>query len=433
MRVDNSIVVDFLTSTASALIKSESLESNVADDLRLALKNANSDFLHSSIPLLIALDQRNINFLLILEARYGKSGYWLNLLRYSIRDPINRILRTISEFANSIIDKVGLLLNRPLLKKVGGINEKHEPYALILIEFLDELREITDRLSNASALLFKMNGHSMADERHQDFITDEAVAQSLGFVKVVYSGRIGHEEAKIKKNISLILQDLAEELMLLLDHITDNCNTNENYKAYLGYDTLKAECHRLRYLELPLNASTAIREIRRQSIIESLSDIKNLLDIAFVNTIEIINTKPRLEAIDNTEALRRRITYELICTGLAPSQATEASLAFFRYLDLNQLKPSKIISSELTKIHPNLTTKSLETAVNLEAAIPVMSCASSIKDHALARANQLSPFFSAFLAIFFFILSSCGLKTYPVNERTEFRPEIPFRPEHVNQ
>lgn len=428
MRVDNSIVIDFLTSTASTLIELDKLEHKIADDLRLDLRSANS-FLkkNTASPLLIALEQQDAIFLSVLEARYGKNGYCLNLLRYSLRLPVTAIIETVNSFAASLLKKIDLLLNRPFLVELNGSLEKHTPYAAILIDFLDALQDITATIINSQKSLFIMNGHAMALERQDDIDTDLAVAKNLGFLRVLYPNKVGQEETKLKKNLSLALLQLTNQLSNLIEQITKPNTAQLFYNIYIECETLRAECHKLDQFDIPISGNITIQEIRRQAIIDTLSNIEGLLKSTFANTQELIGHSENHAAPADTQALLRRITYELIRDGVSPRLAHEAGTAFTRYLRTNNLQPSEIIVGELTRIHPNLTAQCLELTVSIEQGTSLMKYATLAKESILERAKQLAQFFVPSLLLFLTIFSSCGLKTYPASDKTEVRPEIPFK------
>jgi hypothetical protein len=75
MRLDNAVVVDFLTSTAGALNERGMLEAKDADNLRLALSGIGAAGDLRELPVLVALDRQRAEFLHVLEARFGRIGF----------------------------------------------------------------------------------------------------------------------------------------------------------------------------------------------------------------------------------------------------------------------------------------------------------------------------------------------------------------------
>jgi hypothetical protein len=141
--------------------------------------------------------------------------------------------------------------------------------------------------------------------------------------------------------------------------------------------------------------------------------------------------QPRTELAD--EAVRR-IAFDLACEGVPPSTAMDAANALAQFLARNDLEPSKMLEGELTRVHPRLTVKSLDFLRRYAADAKVMAGAHAEKSATMARVRRLAGAFAQSAAaatpllalIVTSALLGCGLKTRPVSDVVEPRPDIPF-------
>ena len=427
MRLDNAVVVDFLTSTAGALHEQQLIEGKETDNLRLSISGLTASKHRLDLPLLLILHQQKSDFLSILEARYGTVGYCLNLLRYSMRPALAETLRLLCEFGAALISRAELLFNRPFLLAREGGGERYAPYSAVLIDFSESLRSIAESIADALDELHVMNGHSMAGERENDAIADFSVAQALGFTRVIRSTRAGRQEISIKRKIALALEDLAAEVTLLAEQLAANAGSRETYSVAVGCDALRAECVRLSHLELPMTEGITAWEIRRRGILDGLTCVNEAVSAVTSNTLALIGQDVTPKVTHLPESACRRVAFDLVTSGISPARAWEASHAFFSYLDRQALLPSQILVGELGRIHSLLSTKSLETVVALEKDQSLMIQAAYEKSNTLNRAQKLTEAFARMGMMFFCFLIGCGLKTQPISDVLEARPDIPFR------
>lgn len=427
MRLDNAVVIDFLTSTASALSERGMLEAKDADNLRLALSGIGAAGDLRELPVLVALDRQRAEFLHVLEARFGRIGFSLNLLRYSMRTPLAETVRLLGEFGTGVLKKAELLFNRPFLIARDGIWERHAPYSAVLIDFSEALQGIGERVAAALQELRTMNGHAMAGERGGDLDADLAVADALGFSSVTRSTRLGRTEIAVKRAVALALEDLAAEVSLLAEQLAANAGNQESYDVAVGCDALRAECVRLSHLELPLAGGIIAWEIRRRAILEALGGVNEALTIVTSNALALIGQDSKLSTLRLPESAKRRVAFDLIASGTPAGRAWEASDALFTYIARQQILPSQVLVGELGRIHTALLPRSLETAVAIERDQSLMGQATHEKTHALGRARKLTEAFARLALALTFLVAGCGLKTRPVSDVPELRPDIPFR------
>lgn len=427
MRLDNAVVVDFLTSTAGALREYGLLEGKEADNLRLLISSHTAQNQTLDVPILIALHQQKSEFLSVLDARYGTVGYCLNLLRYSMRPLLAETIRLLAEFGTKIVRRAELRFNRPFLIGHQGVWERHAPYSSVLIDFSEALETVTDQVAEALQELQSMNGHSMAGDYDRDAQADEMVAEALGFSEVRKTTRQGRPEITAKRKIALALEELAIEVSVLIQQLAANAGSQESYAVAVGCDSLRAECVRLSHLELPIPGNIIAWEIRRRAILSALASVNEALNAVTSNALALIAQDSRSTDIILPESARRRLTYDMIMNGITPSKAWEASNALFSYLTEHRLLPSQVLVGELNRIHPTLTAKSLETIVTLEKEQSLMAQALHEKSSTLARAHKLTEAFARLSMFMMLFLLGCGLKTRPNSEQPEVRPDIPFR------
>jgi hypothetical protein len=421
-RLDNALVVDFLTSSASALCEKGLVSPKDTDNLRLVLSGIHSAPEARERSLLIELDKQNAEFLGLMTARFGTSFFCLNLLRHTLRGNLAETRKTIAEFGQALVKKSELLFNRPFHVFQSGRCQRQTLFSTVIIDFSEALAEACRLLDTALEALALMNPSDMTPATPADQEVDLAIAKALGFKGLVAHSLPAHTEAEAKRNVAQALALVADAASEISEQLTANTGAEAAYDVVAACEWLKAECQRLSFLELPQSESIMVWEVRRRNLSSCIQGINEALKLVASASLASLAHDQGIVQGRYPEAVKRRIAFDLIAAGQAPAKATEATQALFDYLQKNQLTPAQLLVGELTRIHPSLMPRSLETLVSLGQSSGLTPHATSEKTTTMARAKRLAAVFVAATT-----LMGCGLKTRPKSDILELRPDIPFR------
>ena len=107
---DNATVIDFLSSTASAFVKHDIIGTKESDNLRLALSGVQSSQDPKLQSVMLELIDQNTEFLGIISARYGESGFSINLLRHTLKQHVSESRRLVAKFGEEILKRANSFL-----------------------------------------------------------------------------------------------------------------------------------------------------------------------------------------------------------------------------------------------------------------------------------------------------------------------------------
>lgn len=421
-RLDNALVVDFLTSTASAFCDKGVITHKDTDNLRLVLSGIHSAPDSRERSLLIELDKQHAEFLGLLTARFGTTNLCLNLVRHTLRGNVAETRKTIADFGQALVKKSELLFNRPFYVFQSGRCQRQTLFSTVIIDFSESLAEAVRLLDLSLDALSLMNPSDMAPLSDADRDVDLTIAKALGFKGLVAHSLPTHSETEAKRKIAQGLALVADAASEISEQLTANTGAEAAYDVVAACEWLKAECQRLSFLELPQSESIMVWEVRRRNLSSCLQGINEALKLVAQASLASLGQDQGLTSGRYPEAVKRRIAFDMIAAGTVPAKAAEATNALFDYLQKNQIAPSQMLTGELARIHPSLLPRSLETLVALGQTAGLTPHATGEKTQTMARAKRLAAVFVAATT-----LMGCGLKTKPKSDILELRPDIPFR------
>lgn len=425
-RLDNALVVDFLTSTASALCDKGVISPKDTDNLRLVLSGIHSAPESRERSLLIELDKQHAEFLALMTARFGTTCLCLNLVRHTLRGVLGETRRTIAEFGQALVKRSELLFNRPFYVFQSGRCQRQTLFSTVIIDFSEALAESCRLLDEALESLAHMNPSDLAPAAPADREVDLAIAKALGFKALVTHSLPSHAETEAKRKVAQALALVADAASEISEQLTANTGAEAAYDVVAACEWLKAECQRLTFLELPQSESVMVWEVRRRNLSSCIQGINEALKLVAGASLASLGQEQTTVAVRHPESVKRRIVFDLIAAGVAPGKAQEAAVALFDYLQKNQLAPTQLLVAELTRIHPSLLPRSLEALNALAQGATLTPHATNEKTQTMARAKRLAAAFALSA-----VLGGCGLKTRPKNDVLELRPDIPFRASEV--
>lgn len=434
-RLDHAAIVDFLTSTAGVLATAGLIGTKETDDLRFALSGIGGG---SDRSLLVELEVQHAEFLGLLTTRYGSVGLCLNLLRHTLRGSLRETLEQLTGFGQALIKKAELMFNRPFFIYRGSHCQKQTLFSAVIVDFAETLERSCEVLEETLQSLARMNPNELAAATDADYQLDLAIAKALGFDGLVACALPVQSEAECKRQLTQALTMVGDGASQLAEQLAANTGEELAHDVLAACETLKAECQRLHLLEFPRSESLLVWEVRRRHLTACVGALNSAIVEVRRATLSAIAPDLGKRRQPLPDAVRRRLAYDLIVTGVTPIKAHEAVQELLGYLEVNRIDASAVLPAELGRIHAQLSTKTLATLRLLAEDASLMTMAATAKSATMARVVRLGQSFQqtagrlvvpglALLATL--LLTACGLKTRPTSSIAELRPDVPFHVE----
>jgi len=439
---DNYAVVDFLSSTASALAAAELIGQKDLDNVRVALSGIQSDSEMRELPLLLCLVEQKAEIVKIVAMRYGTERFSLNLLRYTMRAILAETTTILGTWGEQLLAKAELMFNRPFV--VMGADQKplrRILYSQLLVDFAGVLAEACKELSEVRSALGMLHGADFAAMTDEDKNLDKSIAESLGMTGIRLEPNPYADELALKERVSRVVERVAEYTADVFNQISFNTNSPANTHALMGVERLRADAQRLIGLRFTTGGSLPAWEARRISILSSLYTVNAAAAALGAASVAAIgkgtDVKPLL-AWQVPANVNRRVIADLVASGVSITKAEEAVTAFNTYCRDRNIGPKEVLPGELSKVSPHLLPRSLTLFHTLNSDSPTESPVFSTEDKrtTLEKSHRLMKGFKETLATLAGVLlvvgisvmsSGCGIKTAPKSDVVDFRPDIPFR------
>lgn len=432
-RLDNAMNIRFLTSSASVLHKHGLITPKETDNLRLSLSRINtSNSATLAGSLLLDLEQSQNEILTILRYRFGTSGLALNLVRLSLQTSLGPIIATLSGCAARLVKKSELVFNRPVNIYFAG-KAQYKTLASTLV--IDLAEKIVVTASDLKAIAGKLSVLIPSLESSgENRAVDLEISEALGFSGLTTTVLPASEEKALINQIHQSILRLAVYCSDFSDQIIQNNQAQIGHSLLAGAEILKAECLRLAAINFPEGDAFAMWEVRRRHLAANISSITEVLKMVCAACEDAVTFGKELAMVSaDRESVKSRLVMQMIGTGTPVNQAAKAAADFLGYLKEKQLAPSEVIAGELSRINSQLSIKCLELLQKDAADTATMPANSELKSLVFERGKAVSTQLKSLMILLLLIavfgpsLISCGHKTNPINDATEFRPDIPFK------
>ncbi len=436
LRIDNAMVVDVLTSVASALSSHGQLSSKDVDNLRLNLSGLQTAPEASADPLLAQLEKQHSEFLAIMLARYGVINLYQNILRHTLRDGVETSIKSLKDFGKTLLERANLLFNRPLYIRYEQKLERRVLCAGFLIEQVEAICESCQDLEAVLQDLKTMSPHDMANFSDADIAIDKAAAEALGFERIESNTVPFLIENHAKQKIVAALKVIGTTMQDCVDQLAANSASVPAAQLGMLCESLLSEATLIESIKLPKTSSLELMEVRRHTFLVAMMKANTILSrlfevyLACVSKLSADLSKAKPEV---PQDVLRYLSSLLIAEGTASNKAREAAIDLVNYCAAHSIAPTELISSELRKVNIYLNEKILTEFQRIYSDINLSTLASHKKTRNLERVSVLSGILSDTTAKTTILLAltlaqlGCGFKTPPRSEIIESRPDIPFR------
>ncbi len=432
--IDNGQIQDFISSILGPLREHERISETDLQNYRITLTSSQID--NHQDPLIFSLVKSRDNPLTTMILRYGERTFALNLLRFTLRNQIQKITSSINQLSSLILDKSKLLFNQPLALTFQNQVTRHTLYSSFLMESCESLCQASEKImSDFENINQWQNSNLIQSSLCQEFndtenVIDQKIASRLGFNANQAEDIFSNQEQKY-------LQSLGLEL-LSITLLIQNLNMIDT-KTNLVIENLKDECHKLLNFDIHNLCDLESLEIKRQSLLLAFQQINFYFQLIIDNITLFNKDTKNIPGSIITYPIQRRLIYDLQSKGIAYSHAEKAIRDLANYCDKTETKPSELISSELPKINKNLSPGTLKLLQDIWSDIQGVGKAFSEEkkssEKKMKRVSEKLARYSSLSALFVLgclLLNACGLKTMPSNQIPDFRPSIPFKNELNN-
>ena len=238
-RLDDAIIIDFLTSTASVFSKFGIISSKDTDNLRLALSGIASD--STGRTLLLALERERAEYLDLLKARFGTASLSLNILRFSMRAPLLSLVKTLSDVGQSLLKKAELLFNRPFLLQVDGHPARQVLFSTVIVDLAAAVADACQVVNGHLSQLNLMVPCGLPLKCELDRNLDLELAQALGFHGLDPHSSPDFVTSAVKKRVAEAGQSLAENFILLAEQLLWNTSEEAAHDLLSAIELFKLD------------------------------------------------------------------------------------------------------------------------------------------------------------------------------------------------
>ncbi len=439
--MENSIVVDFLSSIAGVFYDEGMIQRKDVDNFRLVLSGISSST-HRTQPIIGQLLEQHCEFIDFLIYRFGCHNLSHNLVCYAIRGQIKDLEEELAQFAKVLLKKSDLFLNRTfrLYNEHSYVGDCL--YSTYIIHFCNAIRTVTNQLASVKQNLSYIKGHGFDQGTERDQLVDQNIAKALGFLGVTPEIYSIFDKPWWLKDLATTLENFSTLTSTFYAQVTKNSGKPEQFYRSTACDSLLLECRKLSLLNPPTlnrpqHALVEADNFRRQlsSVLQSIIATSKLW-LPQISTC-LKATEIDLSAPSISEACQNRFIFELLQKGVPPKTAKDVLTKLLAYLARHHLKPSEILPGELTKINPVLEPQLLECLSTLENSNTSIMFGSQEKANTLKMSHELKNFFertlsqsTTMIAVLIITLSqfACGIKTPPMSDVVAIRPDVPFKP-----
>ena len=441
-RLDQALVVDFLTSMAAIFGEAGLMSPKDMDNLRLVLSgiSTSGDRTAFAPPLIIQLADQRAEFLDFLAVRFGMAGFCSNLTRHALRSSLEDTERLLADFGQALLKKAEIFFNRPFRVWRAGRCVKITLTSTVLADLAESLAAAKALVTAVRSELGMMHPCDFALGPTEERDLDLALAAALGFSAVEQTAIPFGHDGEVRRKLTQALALVADATAEFSEQLAANRGEDAAHDAVAAAEWLKAEGQRFALMALPTTESLLAWEVRRRSLMTALHGTNLALRRLMDATMIALTRDHRQVAgpAPHPESLWRRLAFDLIKGGTAPALAREAVAALNRYLELHQLGPRQVLVGELSRIHPALTADTLATLSKIVDDLATMSLAATEKSATMSRVRSLGRFFASalpnaattlVLLLALAATSACGLKTRPTSDVDELRPDVAYRGE----
>jgi len=438
LKLDNAATIDFLSSYASALSAEGLISERAVDNLKFSLASVTPQLSSTNSSVITLLSENESEFIEILAARYGHTGFAWNHMRASTRNLLSETCAHLASWADSSLKKAELFMNRSFISTTSTGESRRELFPTVLFHTAKTLHDAAKDLREVIIELSVMRPADVLDTSGEQHDRELRVATLVGFngLETEALSFCRTEHRSLKKIVSAF-DELAFTIPQLVAGINENTAGHLNSKKLEAEcEIFAAECQRLAGARFDVSSNLNVWETRRLGFLFELFSLNHRMSALAKLFVESFSPKEKTSASELlTDDVERAIACNLVRRGTAVKQASKAAKDLMSYCRHHRTTPATIIVAELKKINSDLHEDTLSFAAQISSeAITATPGGSGEKSRFFEAAKKIrkslnvtAPFSVPLGALLLsFLMGSCGVKTQIVSEGVDPRPEIPF-------
>lgn len=432
-RWDHQQSLELLSAIAAACSQNQLLPPQLSEELRLQVRQWHQGTAHQA-SFLTFLEHNKSEFLGYVLARYGLLNLESNLFRLLMRNQVLQTIETLQGWCQHLLDKSQLYFNRAFYIYTGQGCERKILYSQLITELAARLGHAATQLEDIVQSCRVMAGHDLPLGTSADLVVDQQAAQTLGFVSVASDAVPFARENQVRRQFGGIILQIVEDFGMFAEQCLVNTNDPELTQLEIKVERLKTDAVRLLSINFPQTGQVDAWETRRQHLWLSLGEINQSLgDLAAFGAPSLTHNTTDEHGLPT--AAKRQLILTMMVKGFRYTDSAQAVHALLEYTKHQNVSAESLIPAELKNIHPLLTDEVLNKLISIMKDEQLSHYAShtkeqTMKTHQLLK-NRLAALLQTTLVLLCALgvsqLNGCGLKTSPKSEIEDFRPEIKFR------
>lgn len=428
-RLDQGIVMDFISSAAGAIHEGGQLSFKDINELRAALTAHHQIPKHTS--LVDHLAQNHSDFLSILCNRFGEVGLSQNLLKVRLRPIVDELEQTLARTGDELLRKAQIFFNWPFYVYLNQECQHQTLLSSHIVGFATKLRQILETVDVIKKNCLTMHPSYFAPMTEEDFKTDKLLAKYLGFSEVDRSSEPFAADRDLRKLYSTLIDELTVSVQQFCQQLQAN-DFEIPPVTFSLIEWLDAESNRISKFSFPNVMSLNVWELRGHNICTVMKTVNSSIENLSERVIQSLNqNQPQQTHQIFTKAMERRLVWDLNKRGASIKVATEAAHQLRQYLRQQNVDLRSLIPQELERIHSALSEANI-SAMEPSSFDQLGLNYSELKKDTMESMTSLSQYFQHLITIATLLAlmvfqSGCGVKRPPVSDIEDLRPEIPFR------
>ncbi len=436
-RIDDAAVIQFLSQIGAVLVDQGILDRSDIEEFRIfAHQTSASVSGQDPEPPLFKIATQSLNLTSAVTEHFGTVGLARNIWRYSVRETAKQLTEVIKQLIQMNVEQSTLLFNRPFALYLDQQCDRLTLFSSPLIEIGEACESALRIIEISSGQISRLIPSSFPSDTINRSEVDQKISASLGFEMDFAPGNSLATESMSADLIVVAVRHIAKTTASFAEQLRWNLQSDNTGKLRMACEFLTNQSmNQVTALEVG-STDLGTWEHKRLRTIENLHQLVRGIEDIRVTMHECLNIKSNIRPPEHAVLARnvgRMVSADLMRSGVSATRAQQASRDLLEYCRKQNIRPSQVISGELSKINAALNKSALDALQSTDQNPNLLLSGSNEKSanyKAMERLKALVGSATLLLVVSAFLLVgtvSCGFKTDPKGQLEDPRPVIPFR------
>jgi hypothetical protein len=438
-RIDDAAVIQFLSQIGAVLVDQGILDRSDIEEFRIFAHQANATTsgVNDPEPPLFKIATHSLNLTSAVTEHFGTVGLARNIWRYSVRETGKQLSAVIKQLIQMTVEQSTLLFNRPFALYLDQQCDRLTLFSTPLIEIGEACESALRIIEIASKQIARLIPSSFPSDTINRSEVDQRISEALGFEMDIAPGNSFAAESLSADLIVVAVRHIAKSAASFAEQLRWNLQSDNTGRLRIACEFLTNQSiNQVPALEAG-STDLGTWEHKRLRTIENLHQLVRGIEDICLTMHECLNVKTNIRAPEHAVLARnvgRMVSADLMRSGVSATRAQQASRDLLEYCRKQNIRPSQVISGELSKINAALNKSALETLQSTDQNPNLLLSGSNEKSANYKAMERLKALLGSSLAIiittallFSAGIVSCGFKTDPKSQLEDPRPQIPFR------